>query len=36
VELREYNILQMAAPTQYVANATEGVHMTWEVRSLPV
>ena len=30
VELREYDNLQLAAPTQYVSNFTEGVYMTWE------
>eukprot|EP01047_Picozoa_sp_COSAG01_P023156 COSAG01_NODE_1395_length_10476_cov_11.562331_14_plen_63_part_00 len=34
VELREYDNLQLAAPTQQVANYTEGVWMTWEM-SLP-
>jgi hypothetical protein len=32
VELREYDNLQLAAPTQQVANYTEGVWMTWEMR----
>ena len=36
VELREYQTLQLAAPTQYVSNATEGVFLTWEVQQLPV
>jgi len=36
VELREYENLQLASPTQYVGNATEGVYLTWEVQRLPV
>ena len=32
VELREYENLQLAAPTQYVSNFTEGVWMTWETK----
>lgn len=32
VELREYNNLQLAAPTQYVSNLTEGVYLTWETQ----
>ena len=35
VELREYGTLQLAAPTQLVANSTEGVYLTWEAE-LPV
>lgn len=31
VECREYNSLQLATPTQYVSNYTEGVYLTWEV-----
>jgi hypothetical protein len=31
-ELREYANLQLAAPTQYVSNFTEGVWLTWEAR----
>ena len=36
VELREYENLQLAAPTQYLSNFTEGVYLTWEVKKLPV
>ena len=35
VELREAANLQLGAPTQYVANFTEGVYLTWQVE-LPV
>lgn len=35
VECREYSTLQLAAPTQYVQNFTEGVYLTWEVQ-LPI
>lgn len=35
VELRELGNLQLAAPTQYVANFTEGVYLSWNVE-LPV
>eukprot|EP01047_Picozoa_sp_COSAG01_P130228 COSAG01_NODE_59781_length_298_cov_0.829146_1_plen_93_part_01 len=31
-ELREYDNLQLAAPTQYVSNLTEGVYLTWEMQ----
>jgi hypothetical protein len=38
VELREYSNLQLAAPTQFATKTdmSEGVYLTWEVRSLPV
>ena len=35
VELRAADNLELAAPTQYVSNFTEGVYLTWEVK-LPV